>query len=286
MSPPITLIIGDTPSDLIAVGGGNLSEAASAIGIRDKIGSLQGEQRLSALVLKDVPPGFPGPPGPPLLIKGNLASVADLPDNPTAGDGYLIQGILYTWTGTEWINGGQIQGPQGPQGDAGPQGPQGPQGLQGDAGPQGLQGPQGLKGDTGEPGIQGLQGPAGPAGVIGEQSQIVFIGGLLQHSLILEGGSTFPKSITLPPFPKQTTILRIIGLVNTLSSGSAIVSFQFGVTSFTNITGLTNLAVNTTSVDFTASNNNVIAAGQRLRISFAAITGTINLSFAIILTEA
>jgi hypothetical protein len=120
MSPPITLvipdsgqtslIITDTPSDLIAVGGGNLSEAASAIGIRDKIGSLQGEQRLSALVLKDVPPGFPGPP---LLIRGNLNSVGDLPTNPTIGHGYLIQGILYTWSGIEWVNGGQLQGPLG-----------------------------------------------------------------------------------------------------------------------------------------------------------------------------
>lgn len=110
MSPPITIVITDTPSDLIAVDGGNLSEAASAIGIRDKISSLQGEQRLSALVLKDTPPGLPGPP---LLIKGNLNSVGDLPTNPSIGHGYLIQGILYTWSGIEWINGGQLQGPIG-----------------------------------------------------------------------------------------------------------------------------------------------------------------------------
>jgi len=115
MSPPITIVITDTPSDLIAVDGGNLSEAASAIGIRDKIGSLQGEQRLSALVLKDVPPG---PPGPPLLIKGNLNSAGDLPTNPSIGHGYLIQGILYTWSGIEWINGGQLQGPIGLSGIA------------------------------------------------------------------------------------------------------------------------------------------------------------------------
>ena len=123
MSLPITLvipdlgqtslIITDTPSDLIAVDGGNLSEAASAIAIRNKIGSLQGEERLSALVLKDVPPGFPGPPGPPLLIKGNLNSIGDLPTNPSIGHGYLIQGILYTWSGIAWINGGQLQGPIG-----------------------------------------------------------------------------------------------------------------------------------------------------------------------------
>jgi len=113
MSPQTSLIITDTPSDLIVVNGGNLSEAASAIGIRNKIGSLQGEERLSALVLKDVPPGFPGPPGPPLLIKGSLNSVGDLPTNPSIGHGYLIQGILYTWSGIEWINGGQLQGPIG-----------------------------------------------------------------------------------------------------------------------------------------------------------------------------
>jgi hypothetical protein len=64
-------------------------------------------------VLKDVPPGFPGPPGPPLLIKGNLNSIGDLPTNPSIGHGYLIQGILYTWSGIAWINGGQLQGPIG-----------------------------------------------------------------------------------------------------------------------------------------------------------------------------
>jgi hypothetical protein len=61
-------------------------------------------------VLKDVPPG---PPGPPLLIKGNLNSVGNLPTNSAIGHGYLIQGILYTWSGIEWINGGQLQGPIG-----------------------------------------------------------------------------------------------------------------------------------------------------------------------------
>lgn len=77
-------------------------------------------------------------------------------------------------------------GPQGAKGDTGATGPQGPQGTTGETGPQGptgatgAQGPQGLKGDdgaigpTGPQGPQGLkgdtgaQGPQGPQGTTGE----------------------------------------------------------------------------------------------------------------------
>ena len=41
---------------------------------------------------------------------------------------------VYRWTGTEWENQGQIQGPHGETGPQGPQGLQGPQGPQGEPG--------------------------------------------------------------------------------------------------------------------------------------------------------
>jgi hypothetical protein len=55
------------------------------------------------------------------------------------------------WTGTEWIDAGDIkgnEGSQGPEGPVGLQGPKGDTGLQGPKGDTGLQGP---KGDTGDP---------------------------------------------------------------------------------------------------------------------------------------
>ena len=119
-----------------------------------------------------------------------------------------------------------------------------------------------------------------------EDSWFFPIGALNENSPFLEG-STFPKTYTLPALLRETTINRLSGLINSQSSGTAIISIQFGLNSWTNITGLSTLAC-TTSVlaDQLASVNNVIPAGQRLRISFASITGTLNLSFRLDVTEA
>ena len=144
--------------------------------------------------------GDEGPPGPPLAMQGYLSAGAwSEPSNPNAGDLYIAGGTItgfpgggtptagdgLTYTGSSWINVGQIRGPQGPSGSQGPVGPQGatgPQGIQGPAGPTGPTGsvgpqgpagpvgpagpigPQGTKGDRGIQGVQGLTGPAGPAG--------------------------------------------------------------------------------------------------------------------------
>jgi len=96
--------------------------------------------------------GAKGDPGAGLSIRGSYPTYADLiAAHPTGeeGDGYLVEGDLYVWDGTQWLNAGNIQGPEGPQG------PQGPQGIQGIQGPKGDEGPQGLKGDKGDPGPVG-----------------------------------------------------------------------------------------------------------------------------------
>lgn len=93
------------------------------------------------------PQGVKGDTGAGLNLKGTQPNVGSLPSSGnTAGDGWLVNGILYTWDGTQWVNAGNIQGPQGVQG------PQGIQGVPGDTGPAGPTGPQGP---------QGIQGPAG-----------------------------------------------------------------------------------------------------------------------------
>lgn len=86
------------------------------------------------------PQGIQGPQGEQgagLVILGTLTDPSELPATGSAGDAYLIDGNLWTWVDTAWVDVGNIQGP------AGPTGPQGP------AGPQGIEGPQGPKGDTG-----------------------------------------------------------------------------------------------------------------------------------------
>jgi hypothetical protein len=96
-------------------------------------------------------------------------------------------------------------------------------------------------------------------------------------------GASFPKTLTLPPFPTGVTINKISGLINSLSSGSAVISIQNGTTT---ISGLNSLNCTTTVLaDQLATANNILSAGGRLRISFTSITGLINISFRIDYTE-
>lgn len=66
-----------------------------------------------------------GPVGEGLTILGSFADESELPVTGSLGDGYLINGYLYIWSGSSWDNVGLIQGPQGIQGIQGIQGPQG-----------------------------------------------------------------------------------------------------------------------------------------------------------------
>lgn len=126
-----------------------------------------------------------GADGTSISIKDSLTSTSELPSSgQNKGDGYLIDGNLWIYTGTSEegsVNGfknvGAIKGPAGRgimsvtiseegimtinYSDStseeignvkGPKGDTGEQGLKGDTGEQGIQGEQGLKGDTGETG--------------------------------------------------------------------------------------------------------------------------------------
>ncbi len=116
------------------------------------------------------PQGEPGPQGPQgpqgekgemgasIIIMDRLNSTAELPATGELGEGYIIDGHFWGWTGSEYEDLGTIQGPKGDKGDpgdTGPQGSQGPEGPQGIEGPQGPVGPQGPKGDQGEVGDTG-----------------------------------------------------------------------------------------------------------------------------------
>ena len=142
-----------------------------------------------------------GADGTSISIKDSLTSTSELPSSgQNKGDGYLIDGNLWIYTGTSEegsVNGfknvGAIKGPagrgimsitvseegimtinysdstseevgnvRGPKGDTGEQGPKG------DTGEQGIQGEQGLQGEKGDPGEQGIQGEQGPKGDKGD----------------------------------------------------------------------------------------------------------------------
>ena len=62
------------------------------------------------------PQGDKGDVGAGLKIVGTVATAQDLPLSGTTGDGYLVAGDLYVWTGSTWTNAGPVQGPKGDSG--------------------------------------------------------------------------------------------------------------------------------------------------------------------------
>lgn len=97
------------------------------------------------------PTGAPGLDGSGITILGTLNEVGDLPTTGNdPGDCYVIDGDLYAWDGTQFINVGQVQGPTGP---TGPQGERGDDSfIEGPPGPTGPTGPTGAAG-TGYDGV-------------------------------------------------------------------------------------------------------------------------------------
>lgn len=109
----------------------------------------QGERGPQGATGPQGPKGDKGEQGTGVTIKGRYDSLSALiaaHPKGNEGDAYMVGVNLYSWSGTEWIDCGNIQGPKGDTGDRGPQGLQGPKGDKGDTGPQGIQGETGAAG--------------------------------------------------------------------------------------------------------------------------------------------
>lgn len=117
--------------------------------------------------------GIQGPPGAGVVVKGTVATAANLPTTGNSdGDLWITtdtgHGHVWSAASSNWTDIGQIQGPPGPpgvQGPTGSQGPAGSTGATGSQGPVGQPGPTGSTGATGSQGPAGQPGPPGPAGV-------------------------------------------------------------------------------------------------------------------------
>jgi len=134
-------------------------------------------------------PGERGADGTGVRILGIKNIPGDLPSSAQPGDAYMIDSNLWVWGGSDWVNAGNIQGPQGEQGPIGEQGPvgvQGLSGLQGEPGPQGIQGVQGAAGSQGP---QGPQGQSADAYSRSESNALFAAKTDLAGKLALTGGS-------------------------------------------------------------------------------------------------
>jgi hypothetical protein len=142
--------------------------------------------------------GSRGNPGVSVNIKGEVATVQDLPAQASQGDAYIViaDGNLYTWTGDGWLDVGQIVGPQGEQGSTGYTGSTGSKGDQGDIGYVGSQGIQGDRGDlgyTGSTGSKGDIGYTGSRGIDGNLGSTGYVGSTGDKGDIGYTGSAGPK---------------------------------------------------------------------------------------------
>lgn len=185
----------------------------------------QGERGPHGATGPQGPKGDKGEQGTGVTIKGRYDSLSALQaahPQGNEGDAYMVGTSLYAWSGSAWIDCGNIQGPKGERGDTGPQGLQGEQGLQGIQGPQGIQGATGaaatIKIGTVTTGAAGTAAkvvnsgttsaavldftiPQGAKGEKGEQGTVD--SGALSGYLPLTGG-TVTGGITAPNFQTGT----------------------------------------------------------------------------------
>ena len=204
------------------------------------------------------PQGPQGPIGTGLQLKGTVTSSANLPGYPSsytgsAGDGYIATdtGHLWTWSGTAWVDAGNITGPQGPQGATGAQGPQGPTGPQGVTGAQGPTGPQGAT---------GAQGPSGPsANAAYDQANSAYAAANTKLNI---SGGTITGNLNVQNSLLVTNIANIGGV---LSGTGNVLAIATSISDSSN-----NLTVNTTYIAA-----NVVISGPT-QTTYNVFTTTVN----------
>ena len=128
------------------------------------------------------PQGEPGIDGTSFNIIGTVDDTSDLGEIyiGDAGDGFLVNSTthIHAWSGSEWIDLGDISGPTGATGSAGPQGE------------------PGVDGAPGQDGADGAQGPPGTMPVVMEMTVTVsgmkyYINGIQQADIVLYRGFTY-----------------------------------------------------------------------------------------------
>lgn len=119
-----------TPSTLVKVGDTVIDPEGEVF----QIASLAASTFTVGARLANVrgPQGPKGETGAALAIKGSFPSLEELQEQHpagTLGDAYMVGSRLYSWSGSAWVDCGDIKGPKGDQGTQGERGPTGPAGT-------------------------------------------------------------------------------------------------------------------------------------------------------------
>lgn len=120
LTPSTNLKVGDTVIDPEGEVFQIASLAASTFTVGARLANVRG------------PRGPKGETGAALAIKGSFPSLEELQEqHPTGtlGDAYMVGSRLYSWSGSAWVDCGDIKGPKGDQGTQGERGPTGPAGT-------------------------------------------------------------------------------------------------------------------------------------------------------------
>lgn len=120
LTPSTNVKVGDTVIDPEGEVFQIASLAASTFTVGARLANVRGPQ------------GPKGETGAALAIKGSFPSLEELQEQHpagTLGDAYMVGSRLYTWSGSAWVDCGDIKGPKGDQGIQGERGPTGPAGT-------------------------------------------------------------------------------------------------------------------------------------------------------------
>ena len=146
------------------------------------------------------PQGEPGTDGTSFNIIGTVDDTSDLGEIyiGDAGDGFLVNSTthIHVWSGSEWIDLGDISGPTGAIGPAGPQGESGADGA------------------PGQDGADGVDGAPGTMPVVMEMTITVsgmkyYVNGIQQADIVLYRGFTYnfdlsSSTLAIHPFTLGT----------------------------------------------------------------------------------
>ncbi len=120
LTPSTNVKVGDTVIDPEGEVFQIASLAASTFTVGARLANVRGPQ------------GPKGETGAALAIKGSFPSLEELQEQHpagTLGDAYMVGSRLYSWSGSAWVDCGDIKGPKGDQGIQGERGPTGPAGT-------------------------------------------------------------------------------------------------------------------------------------------------------------
>lgn len=120
LTPSTNVKVGDTVIDPEGEVFQIASLAASTFTVGTRLANVRGPQ------------GPKGETGAALAIKGSFPSLEELQEQHpagTLGDAYMVGSRLYSWSGSAWVDCGDIKGPKGDQGTQGERGPTGPAGT-------------------------------------------------------------------------------------------------------------------------------------------------------------